>query len=259
VACKQWNDLPAIVTDFFGGPGYQNPADLSGWCWTLVKFLTEGGKKNDLDVDDNWNFLKYQCMHCRDAACINVCEYRWGVGTAAMKRDASTGFVYINEPDCRNPGGCIICKTGYESMPGCPFDVPRRRPGNPPFGAKCTGCVDRVAGVDYRGLGGSWTTQYPPGIKDGSSDWLHIPGQPANDDLLPACVTSCPTGSLQYDTRVNIVAAATARVADADVVAKYPGVNLYGDGPGPYGGLNVITVLTRDPGWYGLPPNDATL
>jgi len=37
-ACKQWNNLPAEKTTFFGGEGYQNPKDLSGSTYTLIKF-----------------------------------------------------------------------------------------------------------------------------------------------------------------------------------------------------------------------------
>ena len=55
VACKQWNGLPAEKTTNVGS--HQNPQDLSGVTWTLVRMneVESGGKLN-------WLFLKDQCL-----------------------------------------------------------------------------------------------------------------------------------------------------------------------------------------------------
>ena len=38
VACKSWNNRPADHTEFFAGPGYQNPVDLDANNYTLITF-----------------------------------------------------------------------------------------------------------------------------------------------------------------------------------------------------------------------------
>lgn len=225
VACKQWNDLPAEDTTFFGGPGYQNPKGLSCTTFTLVRFFCGGGKGADVDVYGNWQFLKYGCMHCKHPRCKLVCDSMY----KAIYVD-SDGFVQIDQNKCK-PANCNACMTG------CPFGVPKPSELGAPVGQsvwKCTACIDR------RGQ------SYPGAIKASESSWLTGPG------LAPACVTSCPTGALQYGDRSDIIAKATARINDPKVKEKFPEVNVYGD-TGPYGGLRVISVLSRNPGFYSLP------
>ncbi len=126
VACKQWNELPGENTEFFGGPGYQNPADLSPQTWTLVKFneVSIGGRLE-------WLFRQHQCLHCNDAACIAACPVR---PKKAMSRDEEYGFVYVDQELCI---GCGACKM-Y-----CPFDIPRidEKAGK---STKCNLCMARV-------------------------------------------------------------------------------------------------------------------
>lgn len=113
-ACKNWNQLPAEETEFVGT--YENPADLSDITWCRVKF-------NDSE-EGRWFFAKYQCMHCTDAACMNVCPAK------AISR-TSMGTVKVGD-ECI---ACGLCATV------CPFEVPR-------IGAKmmkCTQCFDRVS------------------------------------------------------------------------------------------------------------------
>ena len=107
VACKQWNGLQGEKTKFFAAKGgYQNPAALSSNTWSLVKFYekqTEDGL--------TWRFRIHTCMHCKDAACIEVCPTE----PKAMSRDQTTGFVYVNEERCIGCGAC---------SEACPFEVP---------------------------------------------------------------------------------------------------------------------------------------
>ena len=239
VACKQWNGLPGTGCTRIPRPGYQNPPDLSFDTLCLLKFFVDSSNPGkDVDADGNWNFLKYQCMHCDNPKCLTVCR---SAGDC-FSIDSTTGFVYLDELCCKNyqaaSGPCKLCELG------CQFGAIRVGTlGSDTFARKCTACL------------GSWSTQgdrlagnYPAGIKDAApSDWLHISGQPGNDDLLPACVTTCPTDALDYDTRANIIGKANARAADANVLAKYPDVNVYGT-IAPK--LHVITVLTRLRNWY---------
>jgi formate dehydrogenase iron-sulfur subunit len=219
VACKQWNELPAVSTRFFGGPGYQNPADLSFNTYTVLEFHRDGA--NDRDADGNWHFLKFQCMHCTHAVCVYNCNYVWGATPegASCKRDPDSGMTYIDQTTCR---GCSVCTHGDNSLHACPFGVPRQNyPTTPPKTRKCIGCVNRI-------------------------------NAPYN--LEPACVKSCNTDALVFGDRSYIVSLAQTRLAAA--LAKWPEANVYGD-TGPYGGLHVISVLGKDPSFYRLPPKSA--
>ncbi|MEW5801650.1 MAG: 4Fe-4S dicluster domain-containing protein [bacterium] len=223
VACKQWNDLPAEDTSFFGGPGYQNPKDLSSITYTLVRFFWSGKKGTDVDGYGNWQFLKYGCMHCKNPRCKLVCDSMY----KAIYKDED-GFVQINQNICK-PALCNACSAG------CPFGIPK--PDTQSVW-KCTACINRRGDT------------YPQTIKDPDSAWLNGP------ELVPACVSACPTGALQYGDRSVIIAKAKSRANDPKVKAKFPEVNIYGD-TGPFGGLRVVSVLTRKPGFYAFPSKSA--
>ncbi len=126
VACKQWNELQAEKTKFFAAKGgYQNPAALSTDTWILVKFYekqTEDGL--------TWRFRAHTCMHCTEAACIEICPTE----PKAMSRDQTTGFVYVNEERCI---GCGVCAEA------CPFGVPHVD-ANRGVSTKCSGCMARI-------------------------------------------------------------------------------------------------------------------
>lgn len=125
VACKQWNGLKAEKTEFFGGPGYQNPADLGPKTWKLITYneVVNHGRKE-------WAFGTRQCMHCNHPACASACP----VG-ALEKLD--NGPVVYHKERCI---GCRYC------MLACPFEVPRFEYDSPnPYISKCTLCADRIA------------------------------------------------------------------------------------------------------------------
>ncbi len=125
VACKQWNDLPGEKTEIFGGPGYQNPKDLSPMTYTLVKFYEE--YKNNKMI---WAFRKHQCMQCTDPACVSVCP----VTPKAMTLDKDTGAVYVNRERCIGCGACVEY---------CPFGIPKIDE-KAEKSTKCTFCIDRI-------------------------------------------------------------------------------------------------------------------
>ncbi len=125
VACKQWNELPAEKTEFFGGPGYQNPANLSSKTYTLIKYR-EIEKKGQL-ID--WTFHKSQCQHCLEPACEAACI------VGAFTKTAE-GPVEWDEKKCI---GCRYC------MLACPYQIPTFEWSsiNPKI-RKCTLCSDRI-------------------------------------------------------------------------------------------------------------------
>ena len=118
VACKQWNQLKAVKTEFTGS--YENPKHLSGDTWTIVRFIesNNGGPK--------WRFRKQQCMHCEDASCVTVCPTG-----AAQKRP--NGIVTIDQKLC---AGCKYC------VEACPFQTPKVSGAGTAI--KCRFCYDRV-------------------------------------------------------------------------------------------------------------------
>ncbi len=118
-ACKQWNELPAEETEFVHTGSYQNPADLSRVTWNLLKFTEwENGE------EVSWEFSRRACVHCTDAACIDICP----VEAIAHTEE---GFVIIDREECV---ACGMCEEA------CPYDVPNVEE----VAAKCTFCIDRV-------------------------------------------------------------------------------------------------------------------
>lgn len=117
VACKDWNQLPAGVTKFRGT--YTNPLTLQPHTWTHLVFTeTDQGR---------WLFAKYACMHCTDAACVEVCPL------GAVRR-LKNGTVWHDADKC---AGCGLC------VEQCPFNVPRINKFTRVMG-KCTGCAERT-------------------------------------------------------------------------------------------------------------------
>jgi formate dehydrogenase beta subunit len=128
VACKQWNENPAVKTTNMGS--YENPPTLGAHTWMRILF------NEHYDTQMHWLFTKHQCMHCTDAACVAVCpsgatrheEYALANGST-LKRVAT---------DQKKCVGCNYCRIA------CPFDVPgyqQRERGV----YRCTLCVDRVS------------------------------------------------------------------------------------------------------------------
>ncbi len=116
VACKKANHLPPEL-DRDGL--HDAPIDLSAKTVNIIK-LYEHGKER--------SFIKRQCMHCLDPACVTACPMK------AMRKDPKTGIVYWNGESCI---GCRYC------MMACPFDIPKFEWDSPfPKIVKCTLCKD---------------------------------------------------------------------------------------------------------------------
>ena len=122
VACKSWNQLPAIKTKNNGT--YQNPPDLAAAAFNIIRYNEVPSQENPV----RWLFVSQRCMHCDDAGCMNICPtpgaiYRTAEGAVAT--DASK---------------CIGCKLCVQA---CPFNVPRY--GEDGKMSKCHLCFDRIA------------------------------------------------------------------------------------------------------------------
>ena len=104
VACKDWNQLPAVIEPFKGN--YQTHEDTNADTYTIVRFIEH---EDDPVEGVQWNFLKYQCMHCHEPECVRVCprgaytKTEWGATV-------------------HNPDRCIGCQ--YCTY-ACPFHIPK--------------------------------------------------------------------------------------------------------------------------------------
>jgi formate dehydrogenase iron-sulfur subunit len=123
-----------------------------------------------------------------------------------MKVCPSAGALYRTEEGmvAFNQEKCISCKY---CVNGCPFDVPRYDQKEKV--TKCHACFDRIA-----------------------------------NGLQPACVKACPTGTLQFGDRDQLIAK-----------AKATGKTLYGEND--LNGLGVLYLLDNAPGEYQLPEKPA--
>lgn len=121
VACKNWNQLPAVIEPFKGN--YQTHKDTNGETYTIVRFI-----EHEDPVDGvRWNFLKYQCMHCFDPACMQACPQ----GALSI---TEWGAVIKDVDKCI---GCQYCSYA------CPFFIPKYLKREDKV-TKCTLCYERV-------------------------------------------------------------------------------------------------------------------
>ncbi|SPJ16318.1 formate dehydrogenase O, iron-sulfur subunit [Burkholderiales bacterium] len=122
-ACMEWNDIRDEIGTNTGI--YDNPRDLSGSSWTVMRFAEYENKDGNLE----WLIRKDGCMHCADPGCLKACPAPGAIV------QYSNGIVDFQEENCIGCGYCIT---------GCPFNIPRiSKKDNKAY--KCTLCSDRVS------------------------------------------------------------------------------------------------------------------
>lgn len=132
IACREWNKTTPELDD---RGVYDSPKELSADTWTLIQLYRE---------NEEFSFVKRQCMHCVDPACVSGCPVH------ALAKGANGAVTY-------DPDRCIGCRY---CMYTCPFHVPRFEwDERIPVVAKCTLCSDRL--VD--GLGTACAERCPTG------------------------------------------------------------------------------------------------
>ena len=126
VACKQWNQLPAVDggANRLTGESYDNTGNLDGVNWRHVKFVEQFSPDRK---QQQWLLLSDVCKHCVQAGCLEVCP------TGAIIR-TEFDTVVIQADVCN---GCRNC------IPACPFDVIGINPVTN-TAQKCTLCYDRL-------------------------------------------------------------------------------------------------------------------
>jgi formate dehydrogenase beta subunit len=119
-ACTQVN---ALIPDTVRSGGlWQMPTDLNASTKNIIQLYKEPD-------GSRMSFVKRQCMHCIDPACVSGCPFK-----ALTKGDK--GIVSWNGAQCI---GCRYCEIS------CPFDVPRFEwtKFNPKI-VKCEFCAHRL-------------------------------------------------------------------------------------------------------------------
>jgi len=131
VACKEWNQLPAMNggQNTLSGDSYDNTRRLDGINWRHVKFVEQFDASDPRRTGGRWLLMSDVCKHCVDAGCLEVCP------TGAIIR-TQFDTVVIQSDVCN---GCRDC------IAACPFDVIGINEANH-TAMKCTLCYDRMLG-----------------------------------------------------------------------------------------------------------------
>jgi Fe-S-cluster-containing dehydrogenase component len=120
VKCKEINKLPAD-TQGYGGGLYDAPDSLNGTTKNVIQLYKAAEEQS---------FVKKQCMHCIDPACVGACML------GALQK-GKFGVVSYDADQCV---GCRYCQTV------CPFNVPQFQWSSiTPRIVKCELCKDRLA------------------------------------------------------------------------------------------------------------------
>lgn len=120
VACKEANGMAPDV-DGYGGGLYDAPEGLNEYTRNVIQLYRDG---------DETSFVKKQCMHCIDPACVGACML------GAMSKGAF-GVVSYDASKCV---GCRYCEAV------CPFNVPKFEwAKKAPKIVKCELCRHRLA------------------------------------------------------------------------------------------------------------------
>jgi Fe-S-cluster-containing dehydrogenase component len=139
-ACRQWNGTEP-ETD--ARLVYDAPRELSADTYTLIQLYQEG---------DEFSFVKRQCMHCVDPACVSGCPVH------ALQKTADGPVTY-------DPERCIGCRYCQNA---CPFHVPRFEwdVDRFPVITKCHFCYESRI---QKGIGGPACADRCPTHQRGSS------------------------------------------------------------------------------------------
>ena len=129
LACNQVNNLPEPDVPFDDLQVLDEKRRPNAKAYTVINRYFTGrlDERNRLTP----SFVKVQCMHCQDPACVSAC-----IVGALTKKD--NGAVHYDVSKCI---GCRYC------MVACPFQIPAYEYSKPltPEVRKCTFCFERIS------------------------------------------------------------------------------------------------------------------
>jgi len=124
-ACNEWNKNPnQPIKSFEDKSVFQEIRRTHAPTFTVVNRFFNS-------KDSKPVYVKKQCMHCEDPACLSACF------VDAFRKTNKGAVTY-------NAGVCVGCRY---CMVACPFDIPAyeyNEPINPRI-TKCTFCFDRIS------------------------------------------------------------------------------------------------------------------
>ncbi len=157
-ACNEWNKLPnQPIKSFEDKSIFEQMRRTHADTFTVVNRFINPKDSTPL-------YVKTQCMHCEDPACLSACFVE------AFRKTEKGAVVY-------NPDVCVGCRY---CIVACPFDIPAYEYYEPinPRVTKCTFCFDRMS----------------------------------KEDRVPACVEICPTETLRFAKRGELIGLAHERI-----------------------------------------------
>ena len=121
IACKAWHNLDAKYNLIDGN--LTMPKQLNDKNYTLIEFAEYE------HIDKSWEFIKKQCLHCKEPACASACP------VGALIKTKNSAIIY-------DQWLCIGCRY---CMIACPFDIPKYEwDTSNPWIRKCDFCDDRI-------------------------------------------------------------------------------------------------------------------
>jgi formate dehydrogenase iron-sulfur subunit len=275
VACKQWNDLPAVGYQFRKGGSYDHTGSLGASTWRHVRFVEQlepspeakaeaeaaiaagaGGNipsipaaQRDLPTPEELGGagggarpeevpdLVQWAEDGGGAPAVGDGDVDVGAAVAAMER-----WVFMSDvcKHCTNAGCLDACPTG--AIIRTEFQTVVIQPD------VCNGC-------------GYCIPSCPFGVPnrdpyDGRAAKCTLCYDRMQDGLEPACAKACPTDSIQFGPYDELVETARGRVIELHERGMERAY-LYGAGDEPgeqlAGGLGAFFLLTQPPERFGLP------
>jgi len=210
-------------------PGAEAPSGAGGCgsgCGAGAPTGTDGepgtGDRTPPDTPEfRWLMSSDVCKHCTRAGCLDVCP------TGALMR-TEFGTVVVQSDICNGCGTCVG---------GCPFGVIERRDDGTISAKGDRGRVEQD--VPHHGTANKCTLCYDRLV----------------DGQTPACAQTCPTTSIRFGDRADMVDEAESRVRQLHDRGMTE-ARLYGaNGNDGVGGTGSVFLLLDEPEVYGLPPD----